>query len=234
MGLLDRRPKPPELRIQLLNPAGTTPDDEIFIELLAKYPPRTSLQTGDICELVRLPRDLHGEGPYPNIWEVRAVYSRWQQALHGIVHRNPGMFDWAVAQLEAVESMRQFRHPSYWRDAVVYAHAFPHGQWPSSAEWFPEWCLKKLPFVAPTLPWEPILDEFSTPFHGYDPARFGAGVVLDLAPDIYGDQRNRKRPLNFEEDAFHKVCLFGLEEDCMVPTVVDAGAAPMYGWEHDY
>jgi hypothetical protein len=70
---------------------------------------------------------------------------------------------------------------------------------------------------APTEEWEPILDEFSTPFMGYDASMFGAGVVLDLAPDIYGDQRGRRRPLNFEEDAFHRVCLFGLEEESMVP-----------------
>ena len=213
MSLLRRKPQPHELRIQVLNPAGMTPDDEMMVDLMRRFPPRTELRTGDLCQLTEVPYHLSGEGPYPNIWEVRAVYSRWQQMLHDIVHQNPGMLDWAVVQIELSTKLP----PNRYRDPVVYAHAYPHGQWPSSAEFFPEYCLRKLPLVAPTEDWAPILDEFSSPFVGYDPKNFGAGVVIDLAPDIYGDQRQRRRPLCFEEESFHVACLLGLEETCMVP-----------------
>jgi hypothetical protein len=209
------RKKVPELRIQVLNPAGMTPEDAMFAELLMKYPPRTELAAGDLCQLVSVPSELAHEGPYPNIWEVRGVYSEWQRTLYNIVNRNGGQLDWAMAQIAAAVELPKNRYREPW----VYAHAFPHGEWPSSAEWFPEYCLHKLVLAgAPTPAWEPILDEFSSPFRGYDPAQVATGIVLDLAPDIYGDQRPRTRPLVFEEDIFHKTCLLGLEELCMVPT----------------
>lgn len=209
--------KPHEMRIQVLNPAGMTPEDAAFVDLLAKYPPRTNFASGDLAMLLEVPRHLSGEGPYPNIWEVRAVYSRWQFTLHNLVHQSGGMFDWAITQIEVARRLP----PNRYREAVVYAHAFPHGEWPSSAEWFPESCLKRLVLKAPTEDWHPILDEFSSPFVGYDEKSFGSGIVFDLAPDIYADQRAKTRPLGFEEDAFHKACLLGLEEHCMVPSATE-------------
>jgi len=221
--LLGRR-QPHELRLTLLNPAGMTPDDHAFVELLRKYPPRTNMKAGDICELTHLPPEYVGQGPFPNFWEVRATYSRWQLRLHDFVQKNGAWkLDWAVAQIEAMRAIRYTEEDSHlppkYTDSFVYAHAFPHGEWPSSATWFPEWCLRKTPLIAPTEGWEPILDEFSSPFVGYDPEQFAAGVVLDLAPDVYKDGRNRTRPLEFEEGAFHLACLLGLEERCMVPSM---------------
>ncbi len=207
--------KPHELRIQVINPHGMTPDDAAFVELLQQYPPRTQFQSGDLAMLLEVPRHLtQVEARFPNIWEVRAVYSRYQFELHRLVHQTGGMFDWAIAQIE----MSRRLPPNRYCEAVVYAHAFPHGQWPSSAEWFPEWCLKRLMLRAPTPEWEPILDEFESPYHGYDPRDFGAGVVFDMAPDIYGDGRHHVHPLGFEEDSFHRIALMGLEEKCMVPS----------------
>lgn len=208
---------PHELRIRVLNPQGMTPEDEAFVSLMLEYPPRTKFKTGDLAMLTTVPRHLGGQGPYPNIWEVRTIVSRYQLELHRLVHQggnSPLMFDWAINQMEVARRLP----PNRRNDAVIYAHAFPHGQWPSSAEWFPEWCLRRLVMRGPTEEWEPILDEFSTPYVGYDPNAFSAGVVLDMAPDIYGDQRQVKRPLSFEEDAFHRACLVGLEEHCMVPS----------------
>lgn len=208
--------KPHELRIQVVNPAGMTPDDEAFVELLTKYPPRTELKSGDLCRLMAIPSHLIDQGPFPNIWEVRAVYSLWQFWMHRLVHQTGGMFDWAITQIEVARRLP----PTRYREPVVYAHAFPHGEWPSSAEWLPGDCVQKLVLAAPTQEWEPILNEFSTPFLGYD-QKAGVGVYFDLAPDIYADQRNRTRPLSFEEGAFHRACLLGLEEDCMVPATTE-------------
>ena len=218
------RKQPHELRLTMLNPAGMTPDDHAFVELLRKYPPRSGLKSGDICELINLPPSYAGQGPFPNFWEVRATYSRWQLRLHDFVQKHGAWrIDWAVAQIEAMRMSRfddeDSLMPPKYTDSFIYAHAFPHGEWPSSAMWIPEWCLRKTPLIAPTEAWEPILDEFSSPFVGYDESKFGAGVVLDLAPDVYGDQRTRTRPLSFEEGAFHLACLLGLEERCMVPSV---------------
>lgn len=206
---------PHELRIQVLNPMGMTPNDEAFVSLMLEYPPNTKFKTGDLAMLKVVPRHLDGHGPYPNIWEVRNVVSRYQLMLHNLVHQSGGMFDWAVNMMEVTRRLP----PNRRNEPVIYAHAFPHGEWPSSAEWFPEWCLKRLVLRGPTEEWEPILDEFQSKFVGYDADAFGAGVVLDMAPDIYGDQRAKKRPLTFEEDAFHRTCLVGLEEACMVPSV---------------
>jgi hypothetical protein len=206
--------KPHELRVQLLNPEGATPNDVLFMDMLAQYAPRTRLSPGDLCLLQEIPNHLIKNGPYPNVWEVRAVYSHWQYLLHRIVHLQDE-FNPVLAQIETARRLSPYKY----RDPIVYAHAFPHGQWPSSAEWFPEQCLKRMVLQAPVENWEPILDEFSSPFLGYDPDQFSAGVVLDLAPDIYGDQRRYTRPLSIEEDSFHQVCLLGLEEACMVPNV---------------
>lgn len=202
-----------ELRLNILNPAGMTPEDEIFVEALSNYPPNTKLASGDLVLLEAVPHHLHGQGPYPNIWEIRAVYSRWQLAFYNLMHQTGGMHDFSMARMEVARHLS----PNRYHEPVVYAHAFPHGEWPSSAEWFPGSCLRKLVLQAPTVDWEPILDEFSTPFQGYDLQSFGTGIVFDLAPDIYGDQRKAKRPLVFEEDTFHRACFLGLEEACMVP-----------------
>jgi len=204
--------KPHELRIKLLNPAGATPDDEMIIQTLASVPPKTKFQTGDLALLIEVPKHLQHQGVIPRMWEVRLVVSRYQFEFHRLLHQTGGMHDYAIAHIEAARRLPRNR----WAEPVIYAHAFPHGEWPSSAEWFPGHCLRRLAMRAPTEEWEPILDEFSTPFIGYDPSMFGAGVVFDLAPDIYGDQRAHKRPLVFEEDSFHRVCLFGLEEEAMV------------------
>lgn len=206
-----------ELRIQVVNPAGMSADDAAFVSLLQEHPPRTRFQHGDLAMLVGVPKHLGGRTHLPNMWEVRAVYSRYQFELQRLMNQTGGMFDWALNQLE----LNRRLPPNRWHEPVVYAHAFPHGEWPSSAEWFPEWCLRRLSLRAPTENWEPILDEFSTPYMGYDPADFGSGIVFDLAPDIYGDQRPKKRPLSFEEESFHRVALVaGLEEKCIVPAEV--------------
>jgi hypothetical protein len=220
--------KPHELRIKLLNPHGATPEDTAIIETLASVPPKTKFQPGDLALLIEVPKHLQHVELVPRMWEVRFVVSRYQFEFHRLLHQTGGMHDFAIAQIEAARRLPRNR----WADPVVYAHAFPHGEWPSSAEWFPGHCLQRLTMRAPTEEWEPILDEFSSPFVGYDPSMFGAGVVLDLAPDIYGDQRNRKRPLVFEEDAFHRVCLFGLEEESMVavpPYELDLAAYDYFG-----
>lgn len=208
---------PHELRIQVLNPHGMTPDDEAFVSLLLEHPPVTNFKTGDLAMLEMIPRHLQHEGTLPNIWEVRNVVSRYQLELHTLMHQGGGKLDHAVALMEATRRVPPRRRNS----AVVYAHAFPHGEWPSSAAWFPEYCLRRLMLRAPTEEWAPILDEFSSPFVGYDADLYGAGIVLDMAPDIYGDQRTKKKPLSFEEDAFHRAALFGLEELCIVPSTAE-------------
>lgn len=208
------RSTPHELRIQVLNPQGMTPEDEAFVSLMLEHPPKTNFKTGDLAQLEMVPRHLEGQGPFPNIWEVRNVVSRYQLELHNFIHQSGGKLDFAVSMMETSRRVPLNRR----LDAVVYAHAFPHGEFPSSAEWFPEYCLKRLMLRGPTQEWEPILDEFSSPFVGYDPDMFSAGIVFDMAPDIYGDQRGKKKPLSFEEETFHRTCLVGLEEMCMIPS----------------
>lgn len=204
--------RPHELRYQILNPEGMTPDDVQFVELMAKYPPITKFQSGDLARLVEVPNHLRGQGPLPGVWLVQAVYSRYQFALYQLVQQHRGYLDWTIMQIEVARRLL----PTERRETLLYAKAFPEGQWVTS-ELFPEDCLYRSPLKAPIRDgWEPTLDELSTPFLGYAQTE---GIVLDFAPDIYKDERYVQRPLVIEEGAFHQACLLGMEELCMVPSV---------------
>lgn len=201
------------LPVIYLNHLGPTPDEFEFLDNMQAYPPKTSFKPGDLGMIRR--RYISGSHEaFPKIWQVRFVVSKYQYQMHEIIHRYPGIgFDHAHDFLPFDDRL--------FCDPMVYAHAFPHGIYPNTCHWFEGFELKRMMLRAPTEDWEPILDEFETPFLGVDTSGLGASFHLDLAPDRYDIAARRKNPLSFEEGAFHSACLVGLEETMVLPSISD-------------
>jgi len=208
-----------------LNEYGPSEAELEIIDNMDSYPPDTKFKQGDIAFLKSPPPWLRWEmaGPkwahfgIPQVWQVRFVISTFQFEMHRMVHEHAEMglgLDQAHNFLEEGPGSLPRHH---YRNPIVYAHAFPHGYYPNTCHWFPERVLKRLVLRAPTENWEPILDEFNTPFTGYDPTRFNAGFVLDMAPDRYDIAQDLQRPLTAEEGSFHSACLLGLEQHMVNP-----------------
>lgn len=206
----------PELRFQTLNPYGRSPDDEIFLQMLQQYPPRTAFKSGDLVSLLFVPDHLRGQGPLPAKWKVRAVYSKWQMVMFDLVEKHGGYLPWPLMLTEAT---RYIPIGLERRESIVMGHPFPEGHWVNALERLPEECLKKDIFQAPTPDWALVLDELKTPFLGHER---DWGITHDGNPSIYADQRQRARPLSFEENAFHLACLYGKEEEYMVPSIFES------------
>lgn len=201
------------LPVIYLNEFGPTPDEFEFLDNMREYPPKTKFKPGDIGA-VRAELLIGIIDSFPRIWQIRFVVSKYQYHMHEILHRYPGIgFDHAHEFLPMDDRL--------FCDPMLYAHAFPHGLYPNTCQWFEGFELKRMPLRAPTENWEPILDEFETPFLGYDTSGLGASFHLDLAPDRYDIAQRRKNPLSFEEETFNSMCNFGLEETMVVPAVSD-------------
>lgn len=203
------------LPLIFLNQHGPSPDEFDFLDNMAAYPPRTTFKTGDLALLRRkyLEEDTITSHVTPRMWQVRFVVSRYQYEMHQIIQRHPGVgFDHAHDHLGIPEKK--------YRDAVIYAHAFPHGIYPNSCRWFGYRELKRMMLRAPTEEWAPILDEFETPFLGYNDGGIGTSFHFDLAPDRYDIAQNKQSPLSFEEDTFHSACMFGFEKMMVAPREV--------------
>lgn len=190
-----------------------TPDEMDIIKNLREFPPRTNLGRGDLVMLKHLPtKQWLDFTKVPRVWQVRFVVSAYQFHMHSIVHEDPSVgLDQAVAMLE------QNLHHHRYEQPMVYCHAFPHGHYPNTAQWFPEHALRQIVLRAPNENWELLLDEFQTPFYGFDTDYLRGRFVFDMAPDLYGRAKNNNKPLRPEEETFHSACLLGLEEIMMKP-----------------
>lgn len=196
----------------------TDTDIEILNEMVDWFP-RTHLKTGDLVVLNPTKDNLlrYSMSGDPQTWQIRFVVSAYQFELHNIIQRYPNAsFDQALVSLEGRGMVR----PHQYRMPVVYAHGFPHGLWPDSARWFPGHALKKLVLRAPNQHWPGILDEFKTPFYGYDTDLIRSRFVMDLAPDLYSRGKGGK-PLSHEEETFHSACLMGLEHNLVFPASIN-------------
>jgi len=193
--------------------------DHEFIALLEDHPPKTRLQYGDLVVLKDIPPRIASSAYWrlqgiPRVWKVHFVVSLWQFEMHNLMHERAGMgIDEAVTCMEmvGVTSRKEARTP------IVYAHGFPHFDNPNTCEWFFESSLKKMVLRTEEAQWEEVLDEFKTPFLGYDPGPLGANFILDMAPDMYGTSQALRYPLQHEEKAFETACSdFNLEELLLV------------------
>jgi hypothetical protein len=186
-----------------------------FLWMMQEYPPESQLQHGDICYLDHVsPRLLHNphfvEFGFPRFWKVQFVVSAYQFEMHNAMQNTGFGGDQAYTYLDA--GGFDFRRAN---EPVVYAHGFPHGDNPNTTQWFPETCLRKLCLRTEDVDWEPVLDEFRTPFHGYDHGSLRGGFVLDMAPDRYAEGLHLGGPLSHEEPTFHAAASVGLEAAMM-------------------
>lgn len=202
------------MQLVYLNDYGPTPEELEVIGSMHDYPPLTKFGVGDIAALRSIPPKVRWfMEMIPKVWQVRLVVSSFQYEMHAVMHTYPELgLDQATSMVEMSGLSR-----SKYQNPIVYAHGFPHGHYPNSAHWFPEHCLQRIALRSSHAGWENVLDEFKTPFHGFDPAQLHAGFVFDLAPDRYDAGMDLQRPLSFEEESFHSACLLGLEHHMMIP-----------------
>jgi hypothetical protein len=200
-----------ELPIHILDQRSMTQADEEILSAMTEYPPATNLKKGDLVYLTETtPYTRISRIGVPRLWQVRLVISAWTFELHRIAqdpYHKPAGIDYAIGVLEAQNFPR-----SKWRKPIVYAHGYPHGNWPDTASWFPERVLRKITFREATQPWERILDEAQAPFRGYDASQLVVPYTFDLAPDMYSAGENLGRPFSFEQDTAHTIALLGGEE----------------------
>lgn len=191
-----------------------TPDELEILRSMQDFPPRSNLGRGDLVMLRHTPTRtwLDISDRIPRVWQVRFVVSAYQFHIHSNLQSQPHL---GLDQI--TDMVSQGLHVHHYERPMVYCHAFPHGHYPNTAQWFPEHTLRQLVLRAPNEQWHSILDEFKTPFYGYDPEYIRGRFVFDMAPDLYGEALTKNRPLSAEENTFHSACLLGLEETMMRP-----------------
>lgn len=189
-------------------------DDEMLLDLMLEHPPETKLWEGDVVKLKEVPplvRNRFRESGLglPVFWKVRYVVSKWAFELHSIAHSFEHELD--SSQLSALMSESELR-PDMYGDALVYAHALPHGMWPDSANWFPARSLRKIVIREENPDWEIVLDEAKAPWLGINTDFLGRPFVWDMAPDLYRDGENVGRPFDHEEATINTMCSLGMED----------------------
>lgn len=208
-----------KLPIQVID--HLSPTDEELIVALDQFSPSTRFKPGDLAALHEIPPFLRLRyDAFPRFWKVRFVLSTWAHEMFKFYLERPGLirgFDQAVAIMEANHHQVPI---SCYRTPMVYAHAYPHGQYPDSAAWLPERCLRKVQLREQNAEWPIILDEAKAPLVGYDLNVITTPFVFDLAPDNYKTGECLGRPFSHEEATFHTACLLGLEELMVRPAGV--------------
>lgn len=196
--------------------------DIALIEAVSYVAPDTSLGKSDICVLARPNRkQCMRRDPVANMWQIRFVISGWTYGAYLAAYklqRDGTWHDCLRAHKNDVFSMLQaLNHvpPSQFRSAVIYAHAFPHGLYPDSAEWFYETHLRPYALRSSHEDWPLILDSAKALYVGH--ADQPLAVSLDLAPDMYRDGENLGNPFSFEESTVHTLALLGHEEFMVKP-----------------
>lgn len=190
-----------------------------LISAMDEYPPRTKFSPGDLATLRRAPTHLrmraikNTDGLVPTFWKIRFVVSRWAYELHNLAYMNTMGYERAVRVLLEESNLDE----KSWRVPMIYAHGYPHGMYPDSAAWLPEYSLKRVSLAEANADWELILDEAKAPFLGYDSGGVGSQILLDYAPDLYSNGENLGAPFSHEEATFQTAAIIGLEEAMVVP-----------------
>lgn len=233
--------------IQIFDDAHFTPDDALLLDIMFEHTPRTNLKPGNIVQLTDVPPHLRRglrvqgmEGHLPAFWKVRYVISRW--AFTVLRHYNdPNHFhrdgeppspDYIISEVENELDPIHFRTP------VVYAHSFPHGMYPDSAQFFFERHCRRINIndgqPQELVEWPVVLDEAHARFRGYDTTQYVTGFHLDLAPDHYSEGECLGKPLDHESAAFDTACVLGLEEKMVRPVPTRLIGSPYWlDPEHD-
>lgn len=206
--------------------------DERLIQEMARFKPNTRVQEGDIVYLIRVPPWLNRRQVLPRFWKVRFVVTNWAYRLMHMAIEARGMIalEEAVAMLQAASNFTERRAMA----PMVFAHGYPHGAHPDSAEWVPEQLLKRTEESELTASWDAILDEAEAPYIGYQ-IDHNINFDFDLQPSEYSVGRNLSRPFRAEEPVVHTLCSGGsdIEELLFLPYSQDNYQPPEIDPEHD-
>jgi hypothetical protein len=202
-------------------------NNEILMQLITMYPPKTIYRPGMLANLTRAPdalrnglRKLHGQ--LPRLWKVRYVISLWGYAV--MLEAQTGSYttdEGVILSDHLVDSIERNLPRHKWRNPLVYAHAMPHGMYPASTYYLPERSLSPITTVIDGRPheqptWEEITDEAKTHFLGYDLGNHQVGLGFDMAPDDY-DSGEAIGVFRHEEPTVQTLHILGYEQELMVP-----------------
>lgn len=213
--------------IAIVNPDET---DEYHIGVLdtaMHITPMTKFKEGDLAMILgEVPgyiRKKYQEARrgIPRVWKIRYVVSMWTLNVMRMVQAGEQIWgvDHAMAMLEA-DGINERELPR----ALLYAHGYPHALYPNTAQWFTADALKKIALREPNVTWPVVLDGAKTRFQAYtDPGN----LVLDLAPDRYGEGQRLTRPFEHEETTTHIAASLGLEEAMWRPQDPGVQHAPL-------
>jgi hypothetical protein len=192
--------------------------DEDLIAEMAKFRPRTRLREGDFVLLTSVPHYLKYRRILPRCWKVRFVVTRWAYELMSITLQHGGTLtlDHAKQQLERFSRMR----PQDVRTPMIFAHGYPHGQYPDSAAWLPWELVRRTTFRELAMPWPEIVEEAGANYLGYDSDKLPTRFVFDVAPDNYAHGDDIGRPFRAEEPLVHTLHYAGLDEMLDLPFIV--------------
>ncbi len=202
--------------VEILDERMLTMEDEELIEALALYKPRCIFKQEDIVELTGVPKHLENRELVPRFWKIRFVITRWAHHLASLALQYGGGITLSQAT-HMLEKHHDLGSESSKREAMIYAHGYPHGEYPDSTAWFLPHHLKKTLLRENQMTWPAIVDEAKAEYLGYDTSKFPARFCLDLAPDNYSDGRNLERPFMPEEPLVNSMYDLGLEEMLHIP-----------------
>jgi hypothetical protein len=204
--------------VAILDEKMLTMDDEELMQAMARYKPRTRFKEGDFVILTEIPDHLRWRETLPRCWKVRFVVTYWSYNLMCITQSGGAVtLSQAINILEnhkALHGATEFRKP------MIYAHGYPHGEYPDTAAWLPEAMLRRTVFKETTSPWQDIVEEARAPYLGYDTDKVPTRFVLEYAPRNYRSGENLQRPFIAEEPLVNTLYFAGLEEMLEVPYVI--------------
>jgi len=199
--------------IQIIDPTCITDEDLELIAAMDAYVPRTKFKRGDLAVLRGIPdmlRIKHEKAGIPQFWQIRFAVSMWSYELMVVLQGTPGLgMDAAISRIQVP--------PSEYDRPMIYAHAFPHGENPDTAEWFTELELRRVNLRAPTEDWPVLLDYAKAPYAGPDTENLCFPGLFAIAPDYYAHGENIGKPFPCEEATYHTAALLGLESAMSVP-----------------
>lgn len=207
------------LPVAILDEQQLSLNDEEIIAAMAIYKPRTRFKESDFVILTQVPSWLRQKPTVPRCWKIRFIVTKWAFELIRVATRYGNdkiTLHQAMAMLEQYKGFdeREYRNP------MIYAHGYPHGEYPDSAAWLPEQLLRRTIYRESTMTWNHIIEEAGARYLGYDTEKIPTHFCLDLAPDNYSDGSNLGRPFVPEEPLVNTLHFVGLGEMLEVPYII--------------
>ena len=204
-----------QIPINILSDKPLSMHDELLIQEMTRYRPRTKIKEGDVLYLMAVPPWLwHQRDEVPRWWKVRFVASYWAYHIMSVATKVGGGVTVDHARQLLRGAANHVRGNA--RLPMVFAVPVPHGENANSAVWLPVELLKRTTLYEPNQHWRHIVEEFKTAYRGYE-LRPDIAFHFDLEPDDYAKGQNLGRPLRAEEDLVDDMCAQGFETSLHVP-----------------